>query len=185
MLTIPKPAILPVALLLTACVSVPTGPSMMTLPGSGKSFDQFRNDEYQCRQYAHEQVGGTTARQAAMSSGIESTAIGAGLGAAVGALLFGGGEGAAIGAGMGLLAGGLSGSGTARTSGHIGQQRYDNSYIQCMYAQGHRVPVSGGITNNTYNQGGRASSPLQRHTAPLPQGNIPPPPPGNPPPPPS
>jgi outer membrane lipoprotein SlyB len=150
---------------------------MMTLPGSGKSFDQFRNDEYQCRQYASEQVGGVTARQAAMSSGVESAAIGAGLGAAAGALLFGDGEGAAIGAGMGLLAGGLSGSGTARTSGHIGQQRYDNSYIQCMYAQGHRVPVSGGITKNTYNQGGSVSNPPPRHAVQPPPGNFPPPPP--------
>jgi len=36
----------------------------MTLPGSGKSFDQFRADEYECRQYAYEQVGGNTPRQA-------------------------------------------------------------------------------------------------------------------------
>ena len=42
--------------LLTACASTPSGPSLMALPGSDKSFDQFRNDDYQCRQVALEQV---------------------------------------------------------------------------------------------------------------------------------
>ena len=42
--------------LLTACASTPNGPSLMALPGSDKSFDQFRNDDYQCRQFALEQV---------------------------------------------------------------------------------------------------------------------------------
>ena len=32
----------------------------MALPGSGKNFDQFRNDDYQCRQFAHERVSGTS-----------------------------------------------------------------------------------------------------------------------------
>ena len=38
---------LPAALvvLLTGCVTIPTGPSVMVLPGSGKSFDQFRLDD--------------------------------------------------------------------------------------------------------------------------------------------
>lgn len=57
MLTNPKLTILPIALLLSACVSVPSGPSVMTLPGSGKSFDEFRSDDYQCRQFAYEQLG--------------------------------------------------------------------------------------------------------------------------------
>ncbi|MDO9312653.1 MAG: hypothetical protein Q7T85_13345, partial [Nitrosomonas sp.] len=85
MLTLRVFFILPIAWLLTACVHMPAGPSVMTLPGSGKSFDQFRSDEYECRQYADEQVGGTTPRQASRTSGIESAAIGAGLGAAAGA----------------------------------------------------------------------------------------------------
>ena len=32
--------------LLVACVHMPTGPSVMTLPGAGKSFEQFRADDY-------------------------------------------------------------------------------------------------------------------------------------------
>ena len=79
---------------LAGCASIPTGPSMMALPGSGRSFDQFRYDDYACRQFAYEQVGGTTPNQASVSSGIGNAAVGAGLGAAAGAAL-GGGRGAA------------------------------------------------------------------------------------------
>lgn len=155
---------------LTACVNLPTGPSVMTLPGSGKSFEQFRYDDYDCKRYAYEQVGGQTPRQAAQSSGMESAVIGAGLGAATGAAIAGGG-GAAVGAGAGLLGGGLVGSGTASTSAYVNQQRYDISYIQCMYAKGHRVPISGRITDD---------APVSSNRNIIP----PPPPPGNPPPPP-
>ena len=102
---------------LAGCASIPTGPSMMALPGSGRSFDQFRYDDYACRQFASDQTGGTTPNQASITSGAGSAAVGAGLGAAAGAAL-GGGRGAAIGAGTGLLAGGLAGTGTARASGN-------------------------------------------------------------------
>lgn len=174
-----KLTILPIALLLSACISVPSGPSVMTLPGSGKSFDQFSSDEYQCRQFAYSQLGGVTPRQSSLTSGAESAVIGTGLGAAAGALLLGGGEGAAIGAGAGLLMGSLSGSDTSRASGYEGQRRYDISYIQCMYAKGHRVPVSGQITSGANNDNGRNT---QRSVNPPTGFTPPPPPPGNPPP---
>ena len=165
--------------ILAACVSLPNGPSVMTLPGAGKSFDQFRYDDSDCRRYAYEQVGGITPRQASQTSGIESAAIGAGLGAAAGAAIAGGG-GAAIGAGTGLLAGGLVGSGTASSSAYVNQQRYDISYIQCMYAKGHRVPVSGRITNDpppANSNRGNSSPPANFNPPPPPTGNPPPPPP--------
>ena len=173
-----KQLLLPsITCILGACVQLPTGPSVMTLPGSGKSFEQFRHDDYDCRRYAYEQVGGLTPRQSAQSSGMQSAAIGAGLGAAAGAAIAGGG-GAAIGAGTGLLAGGVVGSGTASTSAYVNQQRYDMSYIQCMYAKGHRVPVSGRITGNAPANSGSGTTPSS-------SGFTPPPPPsGNPPPPP-
>ncbi|MCP5246279.1 MAG: hypothetical protein H6937_10205 [Burkholderiales bacterium] len=166
----PKLSMVLILFTLTGCVAMPTGPSVMVLPGAGKNFDLFRSDDYECRQYAYEQVGGATTRDAAVSSGLNSAAIGAGLGAIAGVAL-GGGEGAAIGAGTGLLAGGLAGSGTARTSGYIAQERYDNAYIQCMYAKGHHVPVSGNIRNNP-----------QPYTSGYPSSTPPPPPPGYPPP---
>jgi hypothetical protein len=180
---IPTLVALPAGLLLTSCASIPSGPSIMVLPGSSKSFEQFRADDNQCRQFALEQAGGSTPNRASATSGVASAAIGTGLGAAAGAAI-GGGAGAAIGAGGGLLGGSLVGAGTGRSSGYIAQQRYDMGYIQCMYANGHRVPVSGRIMYNSPTSG--AQNP---HIQSQPQpGNAqfqpPPPPPGTPPPPP-
>lgn len=160
-------------LALTGCVSMPTGPSVMVLPGSGISFEHFRNDDAVCQQYALNQAGGTTASEAGIGSGATSAAVGTALGAAAGAAL-GGGRGAAIGAGTGLLGGGLVGSGAAGSSMDIAQNRYDIAYIQCMYAKGHQVPVSGQFSNEA----------PKRPAAPRSQ-DIPPPPAGSPPPAPS
>lgn len=123
------------------CTTIPSGPSVLVLPGTGKNFDQFRLDDALCRQYAYDQVAGVTPAQAATDSGAASAVLGTALGAAAGAAI-GGGRGAAVGAGTGLLAGSLAGTGAAGVSAYATQQRYDNGYIQCMYAQGHRVPVS-------------------------------------------
>ena len=57
-------SVLLIASLITACTSMPTGPSMMALPGSGKTFDKFRKDDNQCRQFAHERVSETSADNA-------------------------------------------------------------------------------------------------------------------------
>ncbi|WP_374063705.1 hypothetical protein [Cupriavidus sp. DF5525] len=38
---------------------------MMVLPGSNKTFDQFRGDDYNCRQFALGQIGGVSSQQAA------------------------------------------------------------------------------------------------------------------------
>ncbi len=182
MLIMRRLSILLVACILSACVNLPTGPSVMALPGSGKSFDQFRQDDSECKEYAYQQIEGNTPRQSSRTSGVEGAAIGAGLGAAAGAAI-GGGEGAAIGAGLGLLAGALFGTSNATSSGNISQQRYDNSYIPCMYAKGHTVPVSGNVTRDpsaVYDgRNRRISTPPANSTLP-----PPPPPPGNPPPPP-
>jgi len=115
---------------------------MLTLPGSGKNFDQFRADDLDCRQYANLQVGGATPNQAAADSGIKSAVVGTAIGAAAGAA-FNGGNGAAVGAGAGLLVGALAGTAAADNSSYVLQQRYDFAYIQCMYAKGNKVPVSG------------------------------------------
>src|SRR2546427_8232487 len=103
------------ALLLGACVSVPSGPSVMVLPGTGKSFDQFRADDMDCRQFAYSQVGGTDANQVASESAVKSAAVGTVIGAAAGAAI-GGRSGAAVGAGGGLLVGSAAGAGPAAPS---------------------------------------------------------------------
>ena len=87
-------------LMLGACVTIPTGPSVMVMPGTGKSFDQFRGDDTDCRQYALGQVGGATANETAVESGVKSAAFGATVGALAGAAM-GGHQGAGVGAGVG------------------------------------------------------------------------------------
>lgn len=129
-------------LMLSACTTVPTGPGILALPGTGRSFDEFRNADYDCRQFAFGQVGGSTANQAAVESGVKSAALGATVGALAGAAM-NGQQGAGVGAGLGLLIGGATGVEAGQASAYGSQQRYDNAYIQCMYAKGHRVPVTG------------------------------------------
>lgn len=158
--------------LLAGCVYMPTGPSVMVLPGSRMSFEQFRQDDYLCQDYASGRVGDSNYNQASADSQIGTAVVGTAIGAATGAA-FGGGTGAAIGAGTGLVAGSMVGMGEGRRSGYATQEAYDNAYIQCMYAKGHRVPVSGQFSYEPQPapQSGAASIP-------------PPPPPGAPPPPP-
>jgi hypothetical protein len=153
-------------LLLAACASVPNGPSRMALPGSGKDFDQFRADDASCRQFAHEQIGGQTANQSAGDSFARSAALGTAIGAMAGAAA-GGGHGAGVGAAAGLAVGSMAGANAANYSSGEAQHRYDEAYIQCMYAQGHRVPVSG-----------RFESRQMRQSAPSSYTPPPPPPPG-------
>jgi hypothetical protein len=159
-------------LLLAACTTLPpSGPSVAVMPGTGKTFDQFKFDDSECRQYASSQIGGATAEQAQESSGVKSAVVGAGIGAAAGALL-GGHRGAGVGAGVGLIGGSAAGAGASQGSAHTLQQRYDIGYQQCMYAKGHRVPLAGRFE--------QSPRPAPRTSAVQP----PPPPPGSPPPPP-
>ena len=186
------------------CASLPSGPSVLALPGTGKSFDEFRVDDDLCRRYASAQVGGVGPNQAANDNAVRNAAVGTVIGAVAGAAV-GGNQGAGVGAGTGLLFGTMAGS-AAASSGVYGSQRsYDHAYIQCMYGRGQRVPVIGAVGSLPQNQPVMttqtrttalvvpanngpmlpppASMPLP---APLPPGlpPPPPPPPGLPPPPP-
>lgn len=134
-------------LLLPACASVPNGPSVMALPGTGKDFDQFRYDDGYCRQYALQQVGGKTANQAASKSMANSAVVGTAVGALAGAAV-NGGSGAGVGAATGLIVGSAIGVDQANASSYGAQSQYDNAYIQCMYAKGHRVPVWGRMSTD-------------------------------------
>jgi len=175
--------------LLAACVSMPSGPSVMVLPGTGKNFDQFRAEDNDCRQYASSQVGGNTPDGAAENSGVKSAVVGTAIGAAVGALV-GGRNPVATGAGIGLASGAAMGSGAANQSQYELQRRYDVAYQQCMYARGNQIPgVSGG--GNGYSR--RQAAPYARPATPPPPNApppsssaaaVPPPPAGAPPPPP-
>lgn len=132
--------------LLAGCVSVPDGPSVMVMPGDGKNFDQFRGDDSECREFAHYQIGGKSAEQAAADSGVKTAAVGTAVGAAAGAAI-NGGEGAGVGAATGLAMGSLIGADAANASGSTLQHRYDIAYEQCMYAKGNKVPMAGNVSS--------------------------------------
>jgi hypothetical protein len=172
-----KTLLLAAALAVAGCASFPTGPGVMVLPGSTKTWDQFQVDDADCRNYSSAAIGGKTANNAAAETTAKSAMIGTAVGAAAGGLI-GGGQGAAVGAGVGLLGGSAIGADAGNASGQSLQQRYDFAFQQCMYAKGHQVPVA------------RGALPRPRYSSttppPPPQAGTPPPPPsGTPPAPPS
>jgi uncharacterized protein YcfJ len=173
-----------VVVLMSGCVSVPTGPSVIVLPGTAKAFDQFVADDGTCRQFAVQQTG--PAQDAQVQSGVTTAAIGtvvgAALGAAIGAAAGNPALGAAIGAGSGLFGGSVVGADAAEVSRLSTQQRYDGAYVQCMYAKGHQVPVRRESQAAYRAEPARARTTAQ--TPPPPPPSVPLPPPGAPPPPP-
>ena len=127
---------------LTGCVTLPTGPTVLVLPGQQKSFDQFRIDDIACQQYALAVTApaGQAAADAAVGTAAVATAIGAAAGAIIGSATGQAGQGAAIGAGTGLLFGSAAGGNTAYVSSYELQRRYDTTYLQCMYSRGNQLP---------------------------------------------
>ncbi len=170
-----------VILVLGACTAVPLGPSVMVLPGTGKTFEQFQVDDAFCRQWAAQQTGTTPARASAgstVSGAAIGTAVGAAVGAAIGAAAGSPATGAAVGAGTGLLGGTAVGAGTGGSVSYEVQRRYDNAYQQCMYAKDNQIPMAAGAARRT----------TYETAPPPPAGASPPrdagaPPPGTPPPP--
>jgi len=128
---------------LAGCATLPTGPSVMVLPGAGKTMEKFQEEDASCRQWASQQIG-TSAQEVAdqntATGAVIGTMLGAGLGAAIGAASGNPGTGAAIGAGSGLLAGTAQGAAAGQVAGGEVQRRYDNAYVQCMYANGNQIP---------------------------------------------
>ena len=138
--------VLPLAalVLVGGCATMPSGPSVMVLPGTQKSFPVFQNDQQACQQYAYASIGGAATDDAAANAAVGNAVAGAALGAAVGAILGSvtgnAGAGAAWGAGTGLLFGGTAGANAANMTYYEAQRRYDMAYVQCMYARGNQVP---------------------------------------------
>ena len=173
---------LPIAacFLVTGCATVPTGPSVLVLPGTAKNFEQFQADDAVCRQWALQQTGATPNEAGATSTvtgAAVGTAVGAGLGAAIGAAAGSPATGAAVGAGAGLLGGTAVGAGNAYGSSVSAQWRYDIAYMQCMYAKGNQVPVPRG-SQPAYTSAVVPPPPPPPDVPPPPAGTPPPPPPG-------
>ncbi len=163
------PALLAV-FVLAGCASVPTAPNVMALPGTGRTFEEFRADDMYCRDYAYHLIGGASREQAASSAAVQNAAVGTAIGAVAGAAI-GGRGGAGAGAGMGLIVGSASGAEASRSAVYGSQRHYDHAYVQCMYARGHRVPVSG-----VYTPGQAVPIAPAAVPPPPPAGNLPPPP---------
>lgn len=168
-------------LLLTGCSTIPTGPSVLVLPGGGKDFEQFQADDAVCRQWALRQIGKAPAQastEAAVTGAAVGTVVGAATGAAVGAASGQAATGAAVGSGVGLLGGTAIGADRGAYAEGVEQRRYDYAYIQCMYLKGNQIPVQASAQ--------RAPAPPHPDAPPRmpPPVDVPPPPPGNPPPPP-
>jgi hypothetical protein len=135
--------VLAIAIMLSGCASIPPGPSVMVLPGNGKSFETFQADDAVCRQWAQNQTewnANQTVNENLATGAIAGGALGAASGALIGAASGNVGPGAAIGAGAGLLGGSAIGSAQGYGAGSEVQRRYDNSYQQCMYAKGNQIP---------------------------------------------
>lgn len=131
--------------ILSGCASIPTGPSVMVLPGPGKPFAVFQSEDAACRQWASRQAGAAPS-EAANETLAKGAAIGAATGAVIGAAgSHHSGAGALVGAGLGLLGGAAVASGPANAAGWDLQRRYDIAYQQCMYSHGNSIP---GVVHN-------------------------------------
>ena len=159
-----------VTLALGACALAPTSPSVLALPAPGKPYAEFQVEDMNCRATAQQATAGQAeaANNRAIGGAVLGTALGAAGGALIGSAFRNPGAGAAIGATAGLGVGSSYGSGANAYANYTIQQRFDLAYTQCMYAKGHRVPVSGQMT---------ARPGAQDSYAPPPAGSLPPPPP--------
>lgn len=124
------------ALSLTACVTTPTGPTIPVMPGKGKAFSDFQNDQYYCEGYAHDRVAGRV--DAANDQIARNSVIGALIGTALGA---------AVGDTRGAVVGGTAGAAVGASTAHPGygqysaQREYDLAYAQCMKYRGNEIGI--------------------------------------------
>lgn len=167
-----------VAAMLAGCATVPSGPAVTVMPGTGKTFEAFQQDQAACQQYAQAAIGGPNAGQPAndhaAGTALAGSAIGAGTGAIIGSATNQGGQGAAIGAGVGLLFGALSAANQSYASSWQLQRNYDGAYMQCMYAHGNQVPVRMSY-RTPMGSGAPGMYPPPNSPPPYPPPNTPPP----------
>jgi hypothetical protein len=175
------------AMMLAGCATIPPGPSVMVMPGNGKSFEAFQADDSVCRQWAQNQTewnANQTVNENLAGGAIAGGALGAAAGALIGAASGNLGPGAAIGAGAGLLGGAALGSTQAYGAGGEVQRRYDNAYQQCMYAKGNQIPANLRASNRRTARWANPLPPPPPPTYTSGPAFVPPPPPAGPPPPP-
>lgn len=132
-------ALIPLAALLSlaACAETPTAPTAQVLPGPGKDYTVFLQEQQFCRNQAAQAISGQAEHQnhRAIYGALATTALGAGLGAAAG-----GGAGAGIGAAAGALGGSGGGAYYSQNQQDGLQTQYNNTYVQCMIAYHNVLP---------------------------------------------
>jgi len=131
-----------VAMTLGGCAYAPTGPTVMVLPGSQKTPDQFQADYAACQQEVQALLAPSVdaANNQAASNVVIGTVIGAAAGALLGQGSYNPGAAAAWGAGTGLLIGSAGAGGYSQVSSYSLQQRFNFAFLQCMYQRGNQVP---------------------------------------------
>jgi hypothetical protein len=67
----------------------------------------------------------------------------------------------------------MSGASSGTGSGYAAQRRYDNAYMQCMFAKGHRIPAGGSFTETRTQS--RAQTPFPQQPYPPQNTRVPPP----------
>jgi len=137
-------AILPVLALGACTVAPPSGPTVVAMPGQGKTFQQFQQDDDYCRNYAQSKIAdaaqvAANAQNNSTTTAVAGTLIGAAAGAALGSLGGNVGAGAAVGAGAGLLGGAAVGGNNTQAAADSLQGRYDVAYAQCMVGNGETI----------------------------------------------
>ena len=109
------------------------------MPREGKSFEEFKKDDEECRAFAAKSVKDGNA--AALKEGAISAATGAAIGAAAGALYQGGSsQNVGTGAAIGMVGGAAVGAMGASNKESQAQTQYNTAYQQCMYTKGNQVP---------------------------------------------
>ncbi|HQT46652.1 MAG: hypothetical protein B7X08_01485 [Acidocella sp. 20-63-7] len=137
-------ALLPILALGGCAVAPPSGPTVVAMPGQGKTWVQFQQDDAYCRNYAQSrlpeagQVAANTQNNATTTA-VAGTLIGAAAGAALGSLSGNVGAGAAVGAGAGLLGGAAVAGNNTQAAADSLQGRYDVAYAQCMVGNGEAI----------------------------------------------
>ena len=167
--------ILLAGVMLSACATIPIGPTVMAWPAPWKPLEVFQSDDAACRQWASQQVGteaSESANKTLAGGAAAGTILGAGLGAAIGGAHGHAGSGLVVGAVSGAIVGTAAASGPASGAQYEVQRRYDNAYVQCMYSKGNQVP---GVVG-TYRRAVPPPPPPPAYTPP-PSGAYPPPPP--------
>jgi hypothetical protein len=133
------------------------GAEVFVYPKQGQSQERFRQDQYECHNWATSQTGVDPSRPQvaaappppASGGAVRGGARGAAVGAIGGAIGGDAGQGAAIGAGVGAAAGlmrqgaynrqAAASAAASQNQQSADLQRYDRAYATCMGGRGYQV----------------------------------------------